>query len=56
MLQRANREIKAYEKMGMFYTMEGAGEGALELAVESSAYGPNNQVSAYGEEPVTLHC
>lgn len=35
-LQRARKEIKAYERMGRFYTMEGDGEGTLKLAVRSS--------------------
>lgn len=42
MLQRENREVKAYEKMRKFYTMEGAREGTLNLAAWSNTCGSQN--------------
>lgn len=41
-LQEKNGEKKAYEKMRMFYTMEGGREGVLKLAVRSSTCGSQN--------------
>lgn len=49
-LRRENGKVKPIRKWPI--EIEGAGEGALKLAEESNTMAPNEQVSAFREEPI----